>query len=134
MDNVMNDTPGPNIALMKWIVIILGILIVVFTAVIGVKMYTILTATDEAGASDVQHAASSGPASSVPASSTEMAAFADLDIPLPENSTIVNMTASENRLFIHVQSDARGREILVIDALKGEVTGRIRLTPSGAGK
>ena len=27
----MNDTPGPNIALMKWIVIILGILIVAFT-------------------------------------------------------------------------------------------------------
>ena len=120
----MNDTPGPNIALMKWIVIILGILIVAFTTVIGFKIYKEMTKSPVATANNaITSAPSEGRSTDITAS------FADLEIALPAGGKILQMAGGQERLFLHVGSKAAVTEILVVDVKNGQLVGRIKLIP-----
>ncbi len=120
----MSDKPGPNIALLKWIVIVLGILIVVFASVIGVKMYQLMTAGP-----DVEESKVTMPAISMPKTA---ASFKDMNIKIPAGAEVLQMVAGPDRLYLHIGNGGEATEVYVVDVSGGTLLGRIKLTPEAS--
>ncbi|MCR9212114.1 MAG: hypothetical protein NXI13_00235 [Proteobacteria bacterium] len=124
MSEQSDQTPGPNFTLLKWIVGILGVLIVIFAVVIAVTIYKRLTATDTAEMS-----------TEITTSSTmgyqKQAQFGDIRVPIPEDMDVISMTAGNDRLFMVFGTEGVARIVLVISLMDGEVLGTLTLGREG---
>jgi hypothetical protein len=120
MDDAMKETPGPNIALLKWIVITLGILIVVFCTIIGVKLYQQLTKETDMSNDGIPHA------KTPVVRRTEK--LENLNIQLPAGTRVIQMSVDQGRLYLHVGNTDKPSEILVVDVISGQMLGHIKLT------
>lgn len=123
MSEQMEQEPRPNLTLLKWIVGVLGFLIVLFVVVIAVTIYKRMTATDTAEM--VTN-------SSVPQPvGKPYAAFGDKRIPIPDDMDVISLTASESRLYVMLGTEGAARLILVVDAATGDVVGALNLEKDG---
>jgi hypothetical protein len=130
MSDQSEQNPGPNITLLKWIVSILGVLIVIFAAVIAVTIYQRMTATDTAKAP-----VESQPVSTMTSSNNDVGAaliqFGDVRVPLPDDMDVISLTASGERLFIVLGTEGAARLILVVSLLDGKTLGALNLERDG---
>jgi hypothetical protein len=123
MSEQMEQEPGPNLTLLKWVVGVLGFLIVLFAVVIAVTIYKRMTATDTSEMSTE--------ASVAPAIKAAQAVFGDVRVPIPDDMDVISLTASENRLFVMLGTEGAARLILVVDVNSGEVLGALNLEKDG---
>ncbi|TNE41338.1 MAG: hypothetical protein EP348_01045 [Alphaproteobacteria bacterium] len=127
------EQPGPNITLLKWIVGILGVLIVIFTAVIAVTIFQRLTATgsvEKDGKTATTEAMAAPPVLKSDAA-TKLPRFGDIRLPVPDDMDVIDMTASSDRLFLTLGTEGAARLVLVIDLSDGRVLGSINLEKNG---
>jgi hypothetical protein len=123
MSEQMEQEPGPSLTLLKWIVGVLGFLIILFVVVIAVTIYKRMTATD------TTEMVTSSPAQ--PAVGKSYAAFGDKRIPIPDDMDVISLTASESRLYIMLGTEGAARLILVVDVETGDVIGALNLEKDG---
>lgn len=123
MSEQSDQTPGPNITLLKWIVGILGILIIILAVVIAVTIYKRLTATDDTETVVETEALVSG--------GRKMAHFGDIRVPIPEDMDVISLTAGDDRLFMVFGTEGVARIVLVISLMDGEVLGTLTLGREG---
>ncbi|USG62722.1 hypothetical protein NBZ79_06995 [Sneathiella marina] len=123
MSDQMEQEPGPNLTLLKWVVGVLGFLIILFVVVIAVTIYKRMTATDTTemvmGSTEQ------------PAVGQTYAAFGDKRIPVPDDMDVISLTASESRLFVMLGTEGAARLILVVDVATGDVVGALNLEKDG---
>ena len=105
--------PGPlarNVRLLKAAVTVMGVLLVLGTMVlVGAIIWK---------------------ASRLPATTTAAGGgFETLDIAVPEGATVRSLAIDGDRMAVTVE--AAQDEIVIVDLSRGEVVGRIRLTPDG---
>lgn len=114
----------PNHSMLKWIVSVLGVLIVVFAVVIAVTIYKRMTATDTTEI-----------ATMVMVSDTETSArlvqFGDVRVPLPDDMDVISLNASGERLFIIFGTEGAARLILVVSLQDGAILGSLNLERDG---
>jgi len=124
MSDQSEQPSGPNITLLKWIVSILGILIVVFAVVIAVTIYKRMTATDTADEvpKDMK---------TVVMAEGGLVKFGDIRVPLPDDMDVISLTASDERLFVVFGTEGAARLILVISLLDGTTLGSLNLERDG---
>lgn len=110
------SVPGPdprNVRLLKGAVYIMGLLLVAGTILlIGAIIWK---------------------ASRLPASSTR--GFGALDVAIPAGAAVTSVEIAGDRMAVTVEGGG-GAEIIIIDLKRGDVAGRVRLTPgepAGAG-
>ncbi len=100
--------PDPrNVRLLKWAVIIMGILLVLGTVVVVVTII---------------YRASNLPQKPV--------GFADIEAVIPAGATVRSVELNGDRMAVHVEKDGLG-QILIINVRKGRVDGRVVLKPQG---
>ena len=122
MSEQSGQSPGPNLALLKWIVGILGVLIVIFTVVLAVTIFSRLTATDSDDTSAEMSAGAGG---------GKHAQIGDIRVPLPEDFDVISLTAANERLFMILGSEGVARVILIISLKNGEILGTLTLGREG---
>ncbi|MAZ04557.1 MAG: hypothetical protein CMN56_15595 [Sneathiella sp.] len=129
MSDQIDPDPGPNLTLLKWIVGILGFLIVLFAGIIGVTIFMRLTATETetvVGEPKMAEQAEVGTAQS-----GGVAAFGDIRLPIPDDMDLLSLTSGQERLFLTLGTEGAARLILVISLKDGKVLGSFNLEKDG---
>lgn len=126
MSDEAPENSGPNLTLLKWIVAILGVLIVLFATVIAVTIYKRVTATETESAPEKQATPLARKGSQGP-----LAEFGDIRLPIPDDMDVINLTPAQERLFVTVGTEGAARLILVISLEDGRVLGSINLDKDG---
>ncbi len=124
MSEQSGQTPGPNITLLKWIVGILGVMIVILAVVIAVTIYKRLTATDTAEMPIEK-------TKSTDTGGQKLAHFGDIRVPIPEDMDVISLSAGNDRLFMVFGTEGVARIVLVISLMDGEVLGTLTLGREG---
>ncbi|WP_373087489.1 hypothetical protein [Sneathiella sp.] len=115
----------PNHAVLKWIVGVLGALIVLFVVVIGVTIFQRLTATDTTTSE------TSRPLAEPATTETHLAELGDIKVSIPADMEIIDLSASNDRLFLILGADGMTQRILVISLSDGSVLGTLNLDKDG---
>ncbi len=118
----MTEEEVPNTTFLKWVVIILGILIVGVACAIGVILY-------KRAISDEPAAISQGESQEI-SSSRQVPAkeYGVIDINAPEGMSAIGVSNSENRLLIVYGPDTSSpRVVIVVQQQTGKILGRINL-------
>lgn len=102
---------------LKVLVILMGILIVIGTAVVVVTI-----ATRFGGGAEERTAR--------PGAAAAPTAFGEANLPMPEGCRLVSLTAAGERLLLRLGSGGDCEQILVLDMGTGSLLGRFRLTPA----
>ena len=122
MAEVMTEEDVPNTTFLKWVVIILGILIIGVASAIGIILYKRAT-KDVAEPEKATLQIPSPVVSSVPA-----VKFGDIQLAPPADMSAIGVTSSGDRLLVTYGPDAASpRLVIVIRQQTGEVLGRIIL-------
>lgn len=109
----------PYLGAVKIAAVVMGIMIVVGVAVIGVTIAKRL-----AGDGEAPSARPDSPAPTVPRS------FADRDITIPEGAAVVDTTVNGRRLAISLRLRDGRSAVLLVDAETGDRLGLLTLTPA----
>ena len=124
MSEKPTENSGPNLTLLKWIVGILGVLIILFAVVIAVTIYKRMTATETGTTlpSDkpVEFKATG-----------DLAVFGDVRLPIPDDMDVISLTPSRDRLFVTVGTEGASRLIIVVSLTDGKVLGSLNLDKDG---
>ena len=121
---LMTEEDVPNTTFLKWVVTILGIMIVAVAVAIGVILYQRAMATTEPA--DVSGAAE------VPVLTTgaKAAAFGSVHVTLPDNMVVTQTAYDTGRIVLTYGSDeADIQGMIVLDATTGVVLGRFVFGP-----
>ncbi|WP_288902585.1 hypothetical protein [uncultured Sneathiella sp.] len=125
MSEKPSENSGPNLTLLKWIVGVLGALIILFATVIAVTIYKRMTAmeTKSEPAQQEKTISVSGKMS--------LAKFGDIRLPIPDDMDVISLTPSSERLFVTVGTEGAARLILVVSLEDGSVLGSFNLEKDG---
>ncbi|MEP3247205.1 MAG: hypothetical protein ABJN40_10270 [Sneathiella sp.] len=118
----MTEEEVPNTTFLKWVVIILGILIVGVASAIGVILYKRAVADEPAAISQAK-------TQEIP-SSQQMPAkeYGVIDIDAPEGMSAIGVSNSEDRLLVVYGPDASSpRVVIVVQQQTGKILGRINV-------
>ncbi len=122
MAEVMTEEDVPNTTFLKWVVIILGILIIGVASAIGIILYKRATA-DVAEPEKAVVQEISPTVSSVPS-----VKFGDVQLEAPAGMSAIGVTSSGGRLLVTYGPDpVSPRLVIVVRQQTGEVLGRITL-------
>lgn len=121
------EKSGPNLTLLKWIVGILGVLIVLFATVIAVTIYKRMTAMETKSSPEMQDAM----LPKVTGGRVTLEKFGDIRLPIPDDMDVISLTPSSERLFVTVGTEGAARLILVISLDDGSVLGSFNLDKDG---
>ena len=126
MSEEPSENSGPNFTLLKWIVGVLGVLIILFATVIAVTIYKRMTAMETKPAPEM-------PDTMLPKTSgtSPLAEFGDIRLPIPDDMDLISLTPSNDRLFVTVGTEGAARLILVISLDDGSVLGSFNLERDG---
>lgn len=125
MSDHSDQDPGPNLTLLKWVVGILGFLIVLFAGIIAVTIFARLTATE----TETPPMENEG---ALPASrGAPLAVFGDIRLPIPDDMDVLALTPSQERLFVTLGTEGAARLILVVSLNDGRVLGSFNLEKDG---
>ena len=127
MSDKAPENSGPNLTLLKWIVGILGVLIILFATVIAVTIYKRMTAMETKSAPEKQAAMFP----KVTGGNVTLEEFGDIRLPIPEDMDVISLTPSSERLFVTVGTEGAARLILVISLNDGRILGSINLEKDG---
>lgn len=119
-DDETGTEAGPNLALLKWIVIGMGVLIV---AGVLFLIYTVSTRVAGGGM-----AAKEGPA---PAATLPPGGFGRAEIAVPPGTQVVGAAAGDGLLVLTLRSPGRPDSVLLLDPASGQERGRLVLQPGG---
>lgn len=125
MSEKPSENSGPNLTLLKWIVGVLGALIILFATVIAVTIYKRMTATETKSEPAQQEKAISV------SGKMTLAKFGDIRLPIPDDMDVINLTPSSERLFVTVGTEGAARLILVVSLEDGSVLGSFNLEKDG---
>jgi uncharacterized protein YpmB len=120
----MTEEDVPNTTFLKWVVTILGIMIVAVAVAIGVILYQRAMATTEPA--EVQGAAE------VPLSTTGAKAvpFGTVDVALPDNMVVTQTAYDAGRIIVTYGSDeADIQGMMILDATSGIILGQFVFSP-----
>lgn len=120
------EKSGPNLTLLKWIVGILGVLIVLFATVIAVTIYKRMTAMETKPAPEMPDTMLSKTSRA-----STLSEFGDIRLPVPDGMELISLTPSNDRLFVTIGIEGAARLILVISLDDGSVLGRFNLEQDG---
>ena len=117
---------------LKGLVIFLGILIVIAMTALAYALYyksqnpdfKLFAASSPATSPSATSPAS--PPSAIPAPPLAAKSFGDINLRLPRDGEVKQMTSDGRRLFLHVDGPDGGR-VVVIDLANGSVLGNIHL-------
>ena len=113
----MTEEDVPNTTFLKWVVGILGIMIVGVAVAIGLILYNRATAPDVEPVSET-----SAPAEKLFSKTSE---FGDVIVPLPEGMSVVSTNEQGNLIYLTYGTDeADLRGIIVLNASDGALVGR----------
>lgn len=113
----MTEEDVPNTTFLKWVVVILGIMIVGVAASIGIIVYKKAVGADEETIPVVQ--SPERPMVS-PAS-----AYGEIVVPLPEGMSVISTTEQGNQIYLTYGTDEADLQgIIVLNAVRGVVVGR----------
>ncbi|WP_339630593.1 hypothetical protein [uncultured Sneathiella sp.] len=129
MSDQTDPEPGPNLTLLKWIVGILGFLIVLFAGIIGVTIFMRLTATETDSLIDEPKMAQEAEINR--GKGSDVAAFGDIRLPIPDDMDVISLSPGPERLFITLGTEGAARLILVIRLNDGKVLGSFNLEKDG---
>ena len=127
MSEKPSENSGPNLTLLKWIVGVLGVLIILFATVIAVTIYKRMTAMETKSVPETQD-------TMVPKAAGGKATlneFGDIRLPIPDDMDVISLTPSRERLFVTVGTEGAARLILVISLDDGRVLGSFNLEKDG---
>jgi hypothetical protein len=111
---------------LKALVIIMGVLIVIGTAVVVVTIYNRVSRMGgQQSAADVPAATGAAP----PVADAAPASFGEARLPVPDGCRVVEMVPAGDRLLLRLGSIQRCNRILVIDLDTGSQLGSIDLSP-----
>ncbi len=120
----MTEEDVPNTTFLKWVVSILGIMIVVVAIAIGVILYQRATASFEAA--DV----SSAPEVPVVMTGAKAVTFGTVKVPLPENMVVTQTAYDAGRIILTYGSDeADIQGMMVLDSTSGAILGQFVFGP-----
>ncbi|MEH6401748.1 MAG: hypothetical protein V7750_00145 [Sneathiella sp.] len=118
----MTEEEAPNTTFLKWVVIILGILIL---GVAGLIIVTIYKRALTPSVDDTVNEIPIPEALDKPLPSTK---FGDVLLDAPKGMKIVNVSGAGNRILVTYGIDANQlRGVFVVHAVSGEILGQIRL-------
>ncbi|MCC3305456.1 hypothetical protein [Sneathiella sp. HT1-7] len=126
MSEEPSENSGPNFTLLKWIVGVLGVLIILFATVIAVTIYKRMTAMETKPAPEMPDTMLSKTSGTSP-----LAEFGDIRLPIPDDMDLISLTPSNDRLFVTVGTEGAARLILVISLDDGSVLGSFNLERDG---
>ena len=129
MSDQTDPEPGPNLTLLKWIVGILGFLIVLFAGIIGVTIFMRLTATETETVVGEPKMAEQAEVGTVQGG--DVAAFGDIRLPIPDDMDLLSLSSGSERLFLTLGTEGAARLILVISLKDGKVLGSFNLEKDG---
>ena len=129
MSDQTDPEPGPNLTLLKWLVGILGFLIVLFAGIIGVTIFMRLTATETDSLIDEPKMAQEAEINR--GKGSDVAAFGDIRLPIPDDMDVISLSPGPERLFITLGTEGAARLILVIRLNDGKVLGSFNLEKDG---
>ncbi|MCF8468742.1 MAG: hypothetical protein K9G33_15185 [Sneathiella sp.] len=116
--------PAPNLTVLKWVVGILGFLIVLFAGIIAVTIFMRLTATET----------KEPPVASVisePARGGTLTTFGDIRVPIPDDMDVIELSGAGDRLFLTLGTEGAARLILVVSLTDGTILGTLNLEKDG---
>jgi len=120
--DLMTEEEVPDTTFWKWVVIILGVLIIAVAIAIGVILYKRATKLAE----KVSEPEIPQPSETV--SNLPNQVFGDVEVTVPAGLVAQSVTASGNRLLItYGESDGLPKMIVVIEQNSGKTLGRISL-------
>lgn len=121
---LMTEEDVPNTTFLKWVVTILGIMIVGVAVAIGVIMYQQAMATTEtADVSDVAEVPVLTPGA-------KAVTFGSVNVSLPDNMVVTQTTYDAGRIILTYGSDeADIQGMIVLDATSGVILGRFVFGP-----
>lgn len=121
---LMTEEDVPNTTFLKWVVTILGIMIVGVAVAIGVIMYQQAMATTEtADVSDVAEVPVLTPGA-------KAVAFGSVNVSLPDNMVVTQTAYDAGRIILTYGSDeADIQGMIVLDATSGVILGRFVFGP-----
>jgi len=118
----MTEEQAPNTTFLKWVVIILGILI------LGVAGLIIVTIYKRALTPSIEDTVNEIPVPETLEKALSAAKFGDVLLDVPEGMKIVNVSGAGNRILVtYGISESQLHGVLVVHAISGEVLGQIRL-------
>lgn len=118
----MTEEEVPDTTFLKWVVIILGVLIIAVAIAIGVILYKRATKLAEK-VSEPEIPRPSGTVNSLPNQ-----VFGDVTVTVPDGFVALSVTASDNRLLItYGDNEGLPKMIVVIEQNTGKTLGRISL-------
>ncbi|MEX1035395.1 MAG: hypothetical protein WDZ54_05525 [Sneathiella sp.] len=129
MSDQTDPERGPNLTLLKWIVGILGFLIVLFAGIIGVTIFMRLTATETDSLINDPKMAEKAEVSR--SGGVSLAAFGDIRLPIPDDMDVISLSSGSERLFVTLGTEGAARLILVISLTDGKVLGSFNLEKDG---
>lgn len=130
MKNDPDVEPGPNITLLKWIVGILGFLIILFIGIIGVTLYNRMTApksVNPPAASEIPQPAPQGVTAGAGAAAIGLRDFGDIAVAIPEDMDVISLTSDGARMFLTLGTEGAARRILVFSLADGHQLGSFSL-------
>ena len=95
MSDQTDPEPGPNLTLLKWIVGILGFLIVLFAGIISVTIFMRLTATETDSLIDEPKMAQEAEINR--GKGSDVAAFGDIRLPIPDDMDVISLSPGPER-------------------------------------
>ena len=124
MSDHPEQDPVPNHAVLKWVVGILGFLIVLFAGIIAVTIFMRLTATEtkEPLVTSVI---------SEPSRGGTLATFGDIRVPIPDDMDVIELSGAGDRLFLTLGTEGAARLILVVSLTDGKILGTFNLEKDG---
>ncbi len=125
MSEKPSENSGPNLTLLKWIVGVLGALIILFATVIAVTIYKRMTAMETEPASEMQEKTISV------SGKMQLGNFGDIHLPIPDDMELISLTPSQERLFVTVGTEGAARLILVVSLNDGSILGSFNLDKEG---
>ncbi|MBL4739726.1 MAG: hypothetical protein JKY12_01960 [Sneathiella sp.] len=118
----MTEEQAPNTTFLKWVVIILGILI------LGVAGLIIVTIYKRALTPSVEDTVNEIPVPEVLEKPVLDTKFGDVLLDVPDGMKIVNVSGAGNRILVtYGISASELHGVLVVHAISGEILGQIRL-------
>ncbi|WP_025899258.1 hypothetical protein [Sneathiella glossodoripedis] len=113
----MTEEDVPNTTFLKWVVAILGILIIGVASAIGVILYKRATAASDKSADQAEIPAVISPA---PASE-----FGTVDVKIPGDMPVLDIAEAGRFLYVtYGTEDEEPRGVIVLDAGAGKVMGQ----------
>jgi len=121
----MTEEDVPNTTFLKWVVVILGILIVGVAIAIGVVVYKRATSSEK----NSNPANLSAPVLSPSVLSAATTAFGTIKIPAPDGMAVLEVMQQEGKLLIvYGRNQERPDSIVILDVNTGKILGQFDLT------